>query len=166
MAVKRRKHTPDQVVRKLREADRLLAGGKVVAEVAKHLEISEQIYHLGRQPQEDSAPVARRGLKGASPQAEAPTPRDLHLPCRPAPGRATQPRVGPRFQFDQTADGRILRLLNIVDQHSREETRRSRQATYRRRSHRPSPGMTSSGRKEERLSSSADSTGPPSPPTR
>jgi putative transposase len=40
--VKRRKHTPDQVVRKLREADRLLAEGKDVAEVAKHLEISEQ----------------------------------------------------------------------------------------------------------------------------
>ncbi len=25
------------------------------------------------------------------------------------------------FQFDQTADGRILKLLNIVDEHSREE---------------------------------------------
>jgi len=46
--VKRRKHTPDQVVRKLREADRLLAEGKVVAEVAKHLEISEQTYHRWR----------------------------------------------------------------------------------------------------------------------
>jgi putative transposase len=39
--VKRRRHTPDQVVRKLREADRLLAEGKEVPEVAKHLEISE-----------------------------------------------------------------------------------------------------------------------------
>jgi hypothetical protein len=25
------------------------------------------------------------------------------------------------FQFDQTSDGRILKLLNIVDEHSREE---------------------------------------------
>ncbi len=48
MAVKRRKHTPDQVVRKLREADRLLAEGKQVPEVAKHLEISEQTYHRWR----------------------------------------------------------------------------------------------------------------------
>jgi putative transposase len=48
IAVKRRKHTPDQVVRKLREADRLLAEGKDVTEVAKHLEISEQTYHRWR----------------------------------------------------------------------------------------------------------------------
>jgi transposase-like protein len=46
--VKRRKHTPDQVVRKLREADRLLGDGKDVAEVTKHLEISEQTYHRWR----------------------------------------------------------------------------------------------------------------------
>lgn len=48
MAVKKRRHTPDQVVRKLREADRLLAEGKVISEVAKHLEISEQTYHRWR----------------------------------------------------------------------------------------------------------------------
>ena len=36
------------MVRKLREADRLLAGGKDVTEVAKHLEISEQTYHRWR----------------------------------------------------------------------------------------------------------------------
>ncbi len=46
--MKRRKHTPDQVVRKLREADKLLAEGKDVTEVAKHLEISEQTYHRWR----------------------------------------------------------------------------------------------------------------------
>ncbi len=32
----------------MREADRLLAEGKDVAEVAKHLEISEQTYHRWR----------------------------------------------------------------------------------------------------------------------
>lgn len=37
----RRKHTPDQIIRKLREADRLLGEGREVAEVAKHLEVSE-----------------------------------------------------------------------------------------------------------------------------
>ena len=35
--MKGRKHTPEQVVRKLREADRMLAEGKSVAEVAKEL---------------------------------------------------------------------------------------------------------------------------------
>ena len=46
--MKKRKHTPDQVVRKLREADRLLAEGKQIPEVAKHLEISEQTCHRWR----------------------------------------------------------------------------------------------------------------------
>ncbi len=46
--MKRRRHTPDQVVRKLREADRLLAEGKDIAEVTKHLEVSEQTYHRWR----------------------------------------------------------------------------------------------------------------------
>jgi putative transposase len=44
----RRRHTPEQIVRKLREADRLLNEGKDVAEVARHLEVSEQTYHRWR----------------------------------------------------------------------------------------------------------------------
>ena len=43
--MKRRRHTPEQVVRKLREADRLLGEGKTTAEVAKALEVSENTYH-------------------------------------------------------------------------------------------------------------------------
>jgi len=46
--VKGRKHTPEQVVRKLREADRLLAEGNTVAQVAKTLEISEQTFSRWR----------------------------------------------------------------------------------------------------------------------
>jgi putative transposase len=44
----RRRHTPEQVIRKLREADRLLAEGAEIAEVARHLEVSEQTYHRWR----------------------------------------------------------------------------------------------------------------------
>jgi putative transposase len=44
----RRRHTPEQVVRKLREADRLLNEGKDVAEVARQLQVSEQTYHRWR----------------------------------------------------------------------------------------------------------------------
>ena len=46
--MKRRRHTPEQIVRKLREADRLLAEGQEVPEVAKHLEVSEATYHRWR----------------------------------------------------------------------------------------------------------------------
>lgn len=44
----RRRHTPEQVVRKLREADKLLNEGKDVTEVAPHLEVSEPTYHRWR----------------------------------------------------------------------------------------------------------------------
>ena len=38
----RRRHTPEQIIRKLREADRLLGEGVDVAEVARHLEVSDR----------------------------------------------------------------------------------------------------------------------------
>ncbi len=44
----RRRHTPEQIIRKLREADRLLGEGAEVAAVARHLEVSEQTYHRWR----------------------------------------------------------------------------------------------------------------------
>jgi len=47
-AMKRHRHTPEQVIRKLREADRLLAEGKTTVEVARQLEVSENTYHRWR----------------------------------------------------------------------------------------------------------------------
>ena len=46
--MKRRRHTPEQIVRKLREADRLLGEGKDIAEVLRHLEVSEPMLHRWR----------------------------------------------------------------------------------------------------------------------
>jgi putative transposase len=46
--VKAKRHTPDQVIRKLREAERMLGEGKQVAEVAKALEVSEVTFHRWR----------------------------------------------------------------------------------------------------------------------
>ena len=46
--MKRRRHTPEQVVRKLREADRMIAVGKTTPEVAKALEVSENTFHRWR----------------------------------------------------------------------------------------------------------------------
>jgi transposase-like protein len=46
--MKRRHHTPEQIIRKLREAERLLGEGKTIPEAAKELAISEQTYHRWR----------------------------------------------------------------------------------------------------------------------
>jgi transposase-like protein len=46
--VKGRRHTPEQIIRKLREAERMLGEGKGVPEVAKALEVSEQTFHRWR----------------------------------------------------------------------------------------------------------------------
>jgi putative transposase len=44
----RRRHTPEQIVRKLKEADRMLNEGADVAAVARHLQITETTYHRWR----------------------------------------------------------------------------------------------------------------------
>ena len=46
--MKRTRHTPEQVIRKLRDADRMLAEQKTIAEVAKALGVSENTYHRWR----------------------------------------------------------------------------------------------------------------------
>lgn len=46
--MKQKRNSPDQVVRKLREADRLVSEGADVAKICRHLEISEQTYFRWR----------------------------------------------------------------------------------------------------------------------
>jgi putative transposase len=46
--MKRGHHTPEQIVRKLREADRVLGEGSSMVEVCKHLEVTEQTYYRWR----------------------------------------------------------------------------------------------------------------------
>jgi len=46
--VNRRKHSPEQIVRELREAGRLLAEGSPVAVVIQHLEVTEATYYRWR----------------------------------------------------------------------------------------------------------------------
>jgi len=48
VSMKRRRHTPEQIVRKLREADRLLGEGQELPEVVKCLEVSEATFHRWR----------------------------------------------------------------------------------------------------------------------
>ncbi len=46
--MKRKKHRPEQIIKKLREADAMLAAGKTIGQVAQSLEISEQTFHRWR----------------------------------------------------------------------------------------------------------------------
>jgi transposase-like protein len=46
--MKRRRHTPEQIVRKLAEADKLLGQGKSLEEVCRHLEVAESTFHRWR----------------------------------------------------------------------------------------------------------------------
>jgi putative transposase len=48
ITVKRRRHTPEQAVRKVREGERLLNDGKDLAEVLQALEISEATWNRWR----------------------------------------------------------------------------------------------------------------------
>ena len=45
MTRKRRRHTPDQIIRKLAEGHKQLAAGKELDEVCRHLEIAESTWH-------------------------------------------------------------------------------------------------------------------------
>ena len=42
--MQRKRHSPEQIIRKLREADVELAGGVAIADVCKKLGVSEQTY--------------------------------------------------------------------------------------------------------------------------
>ena len=46
--MKKKRHRPEQIIRKLREADTMLASGKTIAQVAQALEVSEQTFHRWR----------------------------------------------------------------------------------------------------------------------
>ncbi len=43
--MKRKKHTPEQIVKKLREAEMELAKGAIVSDVSRKLGVSEQTYY-------------------------------------------------------------------------------------------------------------------------
>ncbi len=81
----RRRHTPEQNIRKLREADRMLGEGRKLAEVARHLEVSEQTYHrwrkqFGGMKADDAKRVprhdkSRESRSGRASRRRSPTPR-------------------------------------------------------------------------------------------
>ena len=46
--MKNKRHSPEQIIRKLRQADEMLADGSSTPEICKQLEISEATYHRWR----------------------------------------------------------------------------------------------------------------------
>src|SRR5258706_300510 len=110
----RKRHSPEQVVRKLATADRMLGEGKDVADVCRPgrglAEVATSVRQgppaariptgvprcprrgLDRQPQEDPTALARRGPTCAATTATQ-TPGHQHR-TRPAEGRRAQPRLG------------------------------------------------------------------------
>ena len=67
--MKRTRHTPEQIVRKLREADRLLAENTPLAEVMRSLGVSHQTYQRWRSQYaamrpDDTAPCPKLCVRG------------------------------------------------------------------------------------------------------
>lgn len=48
MSGQRRRHTPEQIIRKLREGEKLLGDGQSLEAVSRHLEVSEATWHRWR----------------------------------------------------------------------------------------------------------------------
>ena len=46
--MKRTRHNPEQIIKKLRDADAILASGKTIGQACQALEVSEQTFHRWR----------------------------------------------------------------------------------------------------------------------
>jgi putative transposase len=60
--MKRKRHTPEQIIKKLRDADTMLAAGKTIGQVAQALGVSEQTFHRWRKGHRRAA-VVYGGMK-------------------------------------------------------------------------------------------------------
>jgi putative transposase len=157
--VKQRRHTPEQVIRKLREADRMLGEGRSIADVCKALEVCEPTYHRWRNKyggmkaddakrlrelERENARLKRivadqaletQALKEIAGKLVSPARRRRAVlmlqnrlggserwACRVVGHhRSTQSHQPVDVNADdQTADGRVLKLLHIVDEFARE----------------------------------------------
>ena len=61
--MKLKRHTPEEIIKKLREAATLLAGGQGVEEVCKKLEVSPPTYHRWRQEYGGASEATVKRLK-------------------------------------------------------------------------------------------------------
>src|SRR5207245_2324854 len=160
--MKRHRHTPEQVVRKLREGERMLNEGTELVEVLRQLEISEATWNRWRNSYGGMKAEEAKRLRELERQNARRHPRwgyklalrllrregwhvnrkrvqrlwreeGLKRPVQCRKRRRQRPDSSERlcaerpnhvwavdFQFDETADGRRLKLLNVVDEYTRE----------------------------------------------
>jgi transposase-like protein len=65
--MKGRKHTPEQIIARLREAEAELNGGATIGQVCQKLSISEQTFHRWRNPRRPNGSRSwRRRIAGSS----------------------------------------------------------------------------------------------------
>ena len=62
--MKRKRHSPEQTIAKLREADGMLAAGSTIAQICQRLELSEQTFHRWRNQYGGTRPAAPPGVLG------------------------------------------------------------------------------------------------------
>ncbi len=62
--MKGKKHNPEQIIKKLREADAMIAMGKTIGQVLQSLEISEQTFHRWRNQYGGMKAEEAKRLKG------------------------------------------------------------------------------------------------------
>ncbi len=73
--VKRRRHTPEQIIRKRREAERMLAEGRQIPEVAKALEVPDLTFdrwrnQYGGMKANDAKELPRAAARECDPEAD------------------------------------------------------------------------------------------------
>ncbi len=61
--MKQKRHTPEQIVKRLREADRMLGEGKKVTHVVKRLGVTEVTYYRWRKEYDGATRVSVKRLK-------------------------------------------------------------------------------------------------------
>ena len=94
--MKRRRHTPEQAVRKVREGERMLGAGSHLTEVLRHLEITESTWHRWRRAYAGMSAADARRLK----ELEAENARLKKLLAEAELGQGDDPRSWPRENGD------------------------------------------------------------------
>jgi transposase-like protein len=90
--VKRQRHTPEQIIRKLRTAEQMLSEGKTPGEAAKALEVSEQTLHRWRKYGGMKAPCRRAWRPGQHPLRQWPR-ADRRRPAGMVPAQLHRHRL-------------------------------------------------------------------------
>ncbi len=116
--MKGRRHTPEQVVRKLHEADKLIGQGKDLAAVLKHLEVSEQTYYRWRRRYGELSPddaKRLRELEGENRRLKkivADQAMDIDM-LKEISRETSEPRATPARRFDVPAPFRGIRAKGM-----------------------------------------------------